>query len=299
MYEDFKETNLIWTWKKSENGYFYDKYFVDGMIFGDTDSGGFRLPELVAETEDIDLICEFADTVGKLANESFPDFVKNVFNCPEERQHIIQTDREVVSDKSLFLTKKRYIMHMVDKEGVRIDKLKIMGVEIKKSGTSVFLKQALIDLVNKILDGESREQVHKWSVNLRKELENAQIKDIYTPISTKTLKKCQNIYDMTGDMKGFPWQVRAAMFYNSLCGDKDQTIKPGDKVGIIYIKHHKSKYIALPIDAVCLPDWVDKIVVDYNTTWNKIYKKIVNYITVLGWDYQTRKEELQKDLFGF
>lgn len=301
MYSDFQETNVIWTWvlNPTNTGFSYEQYHVDQMIFGDTDSGGFLIPENIAETNDLDAICNFADEVGRLTNDSFPEFVQYVFNCPEERKNTIKTNREVVSDKSLFLNKKRYIMHMVDKEGTRVDKLKIMGVELKKSGTSVFLKRVLTELVNRILDGESREQVHIWSNGLKKEIEKCSVVDLYTPISTKTLKKCQNIYEMTGNMNGFPYQVRAAMFYNSMCSVSDRRINPGEKVGLIYINHPDCKYIAVPIDAEVLPKWFDDIKVDYKTTWDKIHKKIVNYITALGWDYDSRKVEIRETLFGF
>jgi len=300
MYKDFVKTNKIWCWVEDGQDLKFTTYTVNNMVAGDTDSGYFSIADCVNENSNVDDVVTFADEIGKLTNESFPDFVMKAFNCPEERKDIIKTDREAVSDKSLFLTKKRYIMHVVDSEGNRVDKLKIMGVEIKKSDTSDALKKILMDLVKMILDGYSKEDVFDAVDTMKEKFYTMPVHEIAKPISVKTLKKCQDMYKMTGSMKGFPYQVRAAMFYNSLCGITDKMVYPGEKVGLVYIKHPKSNYIAFPIDSSKLPNWWEKeIVIDYKTEWAKAHKKIINYLSSLDWDFKSIKDNKKKELFGF
>lgn len=297
--EDFLKTNVIWGWVDTENGYKWDSIDLNNARAGDTDSIMLEFPSQIAAELDVDSAVEIADTIGKLTNKAFPDFCMHAFNCPEERKHTIQTDREVVSDKSLFLSKKRYIMHIVDSEGQRVDKLKIMGVELKKSDTSKAIKTLLMELVLAILDGETETELLPLIKEMKIRFKNFPPSEIAKPINVKTLKKCQDMYDTTGDMKGFPYQVRAAMFWNSLCGKTDKTIVPGDKVGLLYIKHHESKYIAFPIDMTIFPEWFTDLQVDYDTEWEKAHKKLESYLASIGLDIQGRKDTIKQELFGF
>lgn len=297
--EDFLETNVIWGWVDSDDGYRWGSIDLNNARAGDTDSIMLEFPPSIAADLDVDSSVEIADTIGKLTNKAFPDFCMHAFNCPEERKHTIQTDREVVSDKSLFLSKKRYIMHIVDSEGQRVDKLKIMGVELKKSDTSKAIKTLLMELVLAILDGKTEAELLPLIKEMKIRFRNFPPSEIAKPINVKTLKKCQDMYETTGDMKGFPYQVRAAMFWNSLCGKTDKTIVPGDKVGLLYIKHPKSKYIAFPIDMTTFPEWFSELQVDYETEWTKAHNKLESYLASIGLDIQGRKDSIKQELFGF
>lgn len=300
IYPDFDEENRIYGWMDDgEGGYKFDRMYVNNAIAGDTDSIMLTMKDIFPSSFDIDDAVDIADTIGELTNKSFPGFCMAAFNCPESRKNIVKTDREIVSDKSLFLSKKRYIMHVVDSEGTRVDKLKIMGVEIKKSDTSIAIKSMLTKLVNYILDGDTEDTVLGRIKDLKKEFRKLPATEIGKPINVKTLKKCQDMYAMTGDMKGFPYQVRAAMFWNSKCGPRDKKIVPGDKIMLLYIRNNESKYIGFPIDTVTFPDWFSSLIIDYDTEWEKANAKLESYLSSIGWDVQGRKDSVRQDLFGF
>lgn len=256
-------------------------------------------PQGIADELDTDLAVEIADRIGELTNKAFPDFCMHAFNCPEERKHTIRTDREVVSDKSLFLSKKRYIMHIVDSEGHRVDKLKIMGVELKKSDTSKAVKDMLFTLVNHILDGYDEDAILTKIQEMKEWFRTLPPHDIAKPMSVKTLKKCEDSFKMTGSTKGFPYQVRAAMFWNRKCGNGDRRIMPGDKIRLLYIKNKECKYIGFPVDLTTLPDWFDDFIIDYDTEWEKANTKIESYLSSVGLDVSGRKAAIRQDLFGF
>ncbi len=297
-YVDFEEENVAWCWVERDGAMVYEKVKLNHMIFGDTDSGGFSLEQFFPPDADVGEVVGFADDLGRIVNESFPDFCMRAFNCPESRRTTIKTDREVVSDKSLFLSKKRYVMSLVDQEGKRVNKLKIMGVEIKKSDTSKAIKKMLMDLVNYILDGLTMEQVLDKIREMRKDFDALPVSEIAKPINVKTLKKCQDSLAMTGEMTGFPYQVRATMFWNQMCGPRDRKIMPGEKVGLVYIRNPKSKYIAFPIDMEFFPEWFDELYIDRDTEWEKAHKKLQSYLSSIGWDIQGRKDAIKSDLFG-
>lgn len=262
----------------------------------DTDS---IMMSISIKKDSIDEYVELADEVGDIVNSTFPDFIKHAFNCPEDRKNTITTGREIVSDKSLFLSKKRYIMHVVDDEGERCDKLKIMGVELKKSDTAEAVKDMLAKVVNMILDDVSGEDIIQNIKNMKEDYRNYSIKDIARPISCKGLKKYQTIYEETGSKKGAPYQVRAAMFFNDNCTINDKKVVAGDKIGVVYIKNPKSKYVGFPIETNNLPEFVDDLIIDWDTQWDKAYKKLESYISAIGLDIKSRKKTIRQDLFGF
>lgn len=304
-YEDFLTTqespNTCWCWVQYEDGsYNWEESSINNAIAGDTDSIMLSMKLLFPDDfDDVDLAIEVADTVGDLTNGSFPDFCKHAFNCPDDRASIMGAAREVVSDKSLFVSKKRYAMHVVDSEGQRVDKMKIMGLEVKKSDTSIILKEMLYKLIDLILDGYDADQIVEEIDKMKKEFYSLEPHKISKPISVKTLKKCEDSFRMTGSTKGFPYQVRAAMHWNAKCGPNDKRIMPGDKVRLLYIRGRESKYIAFPVDMVTMPDWFNEIVVDYDTEWEKANKKIESYLSSVGMDVAGRKAAIRNNLFGF
>lgn len=301
-YKDFEKTNRIWGFTEMSPPRF-EEIDLDLMIAGDTDSVYLKIPESLTVDRSPDDIVGTCDEIARAIDKTFPEFVQSVFNCPDERKDTIKTDREAVSDKSLFLTKKRYIMRIVDMEGSKPPPgkdLKIMGVEIKKSDSSVAVKTMLMELVNAILDGNSMSDVLAMIAKMKRDFKTRfSIEEIGTPVSCNTLKKAEDIFRTTGSMKGIAWQARSAMFYNKVRTNVDRPCYPGDKILSVYIKHPESKYIGFPADLDRLPDWANEIVFDYDAEWQKANKKLTNYLKAIGWDLESRKEKQKTELFGF
>lgn len=303
IYEDFvgEVPNEFWLpLVKSDGSMKIEKYRAEYQIAGDTDSAMCKLPDAIAEgIDDMDDVMEICDDICDTTNEAFSDYIGKVFNIPEERRPVIQADREVISDKALFVTKKRYIMHVVNLEGEAVDKLKIMGLEIIKSDTSIAVKEILTEITNMILDEKTIDDVLTRVDEIKEEYKTRPIRDIAIPSGCKTLKKVQDMVKADGSMKGAHYTARAAMFYNGQCGMMDKKVMPGERIGVVYIKHPESKYVGYPLEEEHLPEWLDDLVIDYRTMWDKAYKKITNYLKSMEWDIQSRKENHRKDLFGF
>lgn len=298
--EESEQPNTVWTWvDDDDNGFRFDRIVVNNAVAGDTDSIMLSMGDLFPAGADADEVTEVADAIASMTNETFPDFVEHAFNCPKERRQSIQTDREIISDKSIFLSKKRYILHVVNDEGKKVDKLKIMGVELKKSDTPAIVKNMLSRLVDLMLDGGTMQDAHTLIKEMKDEYADAPIREIARPMSVKGLKKYNDEFEMTGKMDGFPYNVRAAMFYNKKCSKSNKPIVAGDKIGIVYIKNPESKYIGFPIEINEFPEFMNELVIDYDTQWDKAYKKLVSYMSALGWDIESRKKKKRESLFGF
>lgn len=298
IYNDFEKTNEFWLPVVKDDGSLkMEKYFSNFQTAGDTDSCYMKVPEELHDLDEDD-ITQICDDVAGITNEAFDLYCNSVFNMPTTRFGTIAADREAISDKALFLSKKRYIMHLVNMEGEKVDKLKIMGVEIIKSDTSKFTKKILMTMVNLILDGCNRDQVLEKINEHKNSIYDCDIHDLASPAGCRTLLKAYKQLEEIGTLKGIHHTARSAIFYNSLCGVKDQIIRAGDKIGIVYIKNPKSKYLGFPKDATYLPDWLDDIVIDYNTHWEKTLVKITNYLESMEWDNRSMTQNLRRNLFG-
>ena len=62
--------------------------------------------------------------------------------------------REVVSNKAIWVAKKRYMMNVLDEEGVRLakPKMKIMGIEAVKSSTPQVCRGKIKEAINLIMN---------------------------------------------------------------------------------------------------------------------------------------------------
>ena len=277
----------------------YGEYQPKHIIAGDTDSAYIDLSCKFDKNSNKNDVIDFADMIGKDANAAFPQFMKDIFNVDADRSVVIQTDREAVADKAYFLGKKMYVMHLVDMEGISVDKLKIMGVAIKKSDTPKVIQNMLTDLVNLLMDKKSYDDIKKFIDIFKKEYHNMSFLEIGTPKSVKSLKKYEIKYQECGDMKGFPYHVRASMYYNSLCGLSDTRIMSGDKIRIVYLNHSTFKYIAVPVDADVLPSFIDDLDVNWNQQWETVMKKINIFLTPIGYDKKSRQNSLTESLLKY
>lgn len=275
-----------------ENGNLkYQDYLTPHIAAGDTDSVYIRLDSIFDRDSDLEDVIEVADYIGSAVNDSVAEFVYDIFNVPPERAKHWQTDREVVSDKSYFLAKKAYIMHVLDQEGKPCDYQKIMGVAIKKTDTPKIVQDLLRDVVTMIMDGATFEEVQQFIKHFKLDYQEKSWHDIGRPMNLNNLAKYEEMFNATGTLKGIPYQVRAAMFYNRHCTNRDMKLVSGNKIKICYIHHPDSDYIAIPVDQEILPDWMDDFYIDWKKQWEKVNKKLEAFLKPIGYDLQTRKKD--------
>ncbi len=259
------------------------------VIYGDTDSSYILLEHLFSKETPKETVIAFADNLATKVNDSFPQFMKTVFNCNDEQSHMIQTERELVSDKSYFIVKKNYIMHYIDKDGIPHDDYKVMGLATKRSDTPQIVKDFLDEMLHMLMDKKPFPDIEQAIITFKTQYYQASFNDIGRPMAIKTLRPYEEKYDKTQSMKGFSYHIRAVMYYNQMCGPQDLKIHAGDKIRIVYIKDPEKKYIAIPADTDMLPAFVSKLEIDRDIQWAKVVKKINLYLIPLGLHYNDEK----------
>jgi len=290
---------------------FYETDEDSPVIYGDTDSSYF----LTYATNKEEAV-EIADTIAEGVNDSFPGFMKEAFNCQEPDFHdLIKAGREIVGVRGLFQAKKKYLIKVVDLEGVATDKLKTMGSEIKKADTPKPIQGFLKETVEMILNGDQYEKIEEFvNVQRKKLFSKSAYHDIIQLGVARAANNLDNQYEeykkyeLTGKKKvRLPGHIRAAVMYNQQAleheGAGAKLIQSGDKVKVFYLRGnpHKITSIAFPADISKFPRWFeDNFKVDVALTEEKmIDAKLEGIFEAWGHEVPTVQGQFIKTIIEF
>ena len=284
------------------------------VIYGDTDSVYFSAwPVLKNDIQkgiipwDKDTVVQLYDQIAEEVNATFPDFMHRAFHCPKSRGEVIKAGREIVADRGLFITKKRYAVRYYDKEGKRSDvngkngKIKAMGLDLKRSDTPEFMQKFLEEVLEMVLDGTDQQTVLDRISNFRTEFKSRPGWEKGSPKRANNITSYQAKEKKQGKAN-MPGHVRAAINWNTLKtmhGDKySQQIVDGMKVIVCKIKDNPLGYtsVAYPVDELRLPKWFQELPFDHAAMETAIINnKLENLIGVLEWRLE---DTLQDNTFG-
>lgn len=283
------------------------------IIYGDTDSVYFTAkPMMEADRElTLDEAISLYDEISDTVSDGFPKFLKEDFNVPLEAGAVLKAGREVVGRSALFITKKRYAINCWDIEGKRIEggKLKVMGMEIKRSDTPEFIQNFLEKILWEALNGVKEDAVVEeirqfkrdfqsfdpWQKGMPKRVNNLtsyteKLERLESGVKSKSLNKLAEIRGEV-ENKTIPGHVRASINWNRLkkahSDNYSSTIIDGSKVIVCRLKDNPMGYtsIAYPVDQAHLPDWFKDMPFDEKDMETAVLdKKIVNVIGQMGWD---------------
>lgn len=227
------------------------------VVYGDTDSTYFTVPANNAEEA-----IAFADAIAEEVNKSYDDFVRKAFLCKPGFDNHVKCGREVVSDNGLFVEKKRYILHVIDNEGETVDKMKIMGLDIKKTTLPKPIAAKITSFVKRLLQGEEWNDIAIDVVKYKDVLmEFDDVLGVGLPKGVNKVEDYTIKYQLEGIKANLPGNAAAAIHFNERLkeyGDIDTgAISSGTKIKIYYLRNRMGKFtsIALPSDLEIIPDW--------------------------------------------
>jgi DNA polymerase elongation subunit (family B) len=289
------------------------------IIYGDTDSCYFSAYTTLKKEIDRgalpwtkESVVELYDTIGEEVNSTFPKFMQDAFHCPKTRGEVIKAGREIVASRGLFITKKRYAVLYYDKEGKRADvdgkpgKIKAMGLDLKRSDTPVIIQDFLSEVLTKVLNNGTKEDVLEYITNFRTEFKTRPGWEKGSP------KRANNITEYAAKEKkagktNMPGHVRASLNWNTLKRMMDDkysvAITDGAKVIVCKVKDNPMGYtsVAYPVDELRLPQWFKDLPFNDAEMENAVIdEKLENLIGVLEWDISsTRSDNTFAKLFDF
>lgn len=290
------------------------------IIYGDTDSCYFSAwPVLQKEVEEgrmqwsKEICIQLYDSIAEQVNESFPGFMEQAFHCPRDMGAVIRGGREVVASKGLFITKKRYAVMIIDKEGKRVDvdgkpgKVKAMGLDLKRSDTPKVIQDFLSDILKDVLTGSGRDEIVE-------KIREFKIAFKERPAWEKGSPKRVNNLTMYGKKEAeqgkanMPGHVRAALNWNSMrkmnSDNYSMAIVDGMKTIVCKLKSNPLGWtsIGYPTDEQRLPQWFTELPFDDGEMEATVVDgKIDNLLGVLDWDLgaATNTENTFTSLFSF
>jgi DNA polymerase elongation subunit (family B) len=280
----------------------YD-HIGETIIYGDTDSCYFSAwPVLKKEVEEgrmewsKEIAIALYDGIADQVNQSFPGFMEQAFHCPREMGSVIKGGREVVASKGLFITKKRYAVMIIDKEGKRVDtdgkpgKVKAMGLDLKRSDTPVVIQNFLSDILHDVLTGAGKDQVVEKIREFKYAFKERPGWEKGSPKRVNNL----TMYGKKEEREGkanMPGHVRAALNWNNLRkmnGDNySLQIVDGMKTIVCKLKSNALGWtsIGYPTDELQLPAWFKELPFDdAEMEATVIDGKVDNLLGVLDWD---------------
>ena len=315
------ETNRMFTGDYDHTG--------DTIVYGDTDSVYFSaVPSLPADVSlDMQSAITLYDHISDTVSDTFPQFMKDSFNVPLNIGSVIKAGREVVGKSGLFITKKRYAIKCLDIEGYQPEggKLKIMGMDIKRSDTPEFVQDFLEEILDSALEGMPEKEViqkikdfkagfkelEPWKKGMPKRVNNL---TMYTKKYRKqtNMRTNTNLYKLEKlkeekENKMIPGHVKASIIWNDLkYVNSDQyslSIMDGAKVVVCRLRNNPMGYtsIAYPTDELKIPQWFKELPFDEEGMEGAVLdKKIQNVLGVLGWDLSRANDsEVMDNFFEF
>lgn len=266
---------------------------VDYVITNDTDSIIFTLQNVVnypIETRDAEILKEIASYAVQcmnIVNESVYSLAKNIFNKSKinKSNNYLTIKTEWLANAGIFVAKKAYAIHMVFKEGVPYEKLKSVGISLKRSGTPKAMKPFLEKVLTKILEYETKDEIDKLIALEVDKLKNEyELKDIALPIS---------VNDISSYTKNVPVHVRGSKIWNKYFAKTEMDKVITGKVKYIYVKrwltepqlNEEGAYVlAVPDKESYWQAINEKIEVDYSKMRERLISKpVAAFYTALGW----------------
>ena len=131
--------------EKMDGNYAYPS---ESTIYSDTDSCYF-----LTHASNLEEAIAVGRAIEKAVNKSFPYFCREAFFCTEQFDNLISAELDVIASKSIFIKKKYYVMQLEYAENSYTDKIKLMGVQIKKTTIPKEIAEKLAQYVQQLLKG--------------------------------------------------------------------------------------------------------------------------------------------------
>lgn len=218
---------------------------------------------------------------------------------------IIKMVRDVITDKAIWTSKKRYIMNVYDTEGLRHDKpkLKMMGIEAVKSSTPKACRDKIKEAIN-IIFTSTQDAMYDFIAEFKLKFPILDPEDIAFPRSVNGVQKYTE--PSGGPGKGAPMHVKGAIRYNQFLDKMGLNkiypyIKEGEKIKYIHMKLPniiQDKVFAFPNRWTKEMDDNLRNYIDYDEQFEKSFIDPLRIILgVINW--KTERVHTIADMFGW
>jgi len=220
---------------------------------------------------------------------------KVVYDIEVEDNHNFFAGHFLVHNCAVFVAKKKYYARVRDSEGTRYSAddpyIKVMGLDIIKSGTPVWAKKVLKGSIAHILD-KNEDELKAWLREIKKDFTAVDPNDI--AITSSIARVDQDVND-----KGVYFVSKAAIYHNMYIkkhglDGKYSPIQAGDKCKRIHLL--QPNLLGTKLIAFTNEQFVNELkgIIDYDTQFEKGFLSALENMTApLG--YNLRKNTVALD----
>lgn len=277
--------------------------------YTDTDSCYFALDELVKfyNVEPVKkgkITKEFhkiVDSVTEYLNAEIVEWGKKVLNSKDCR---FVFKREKICDVACFFKKKRYVLHVLDDEGISCDEFKYVGVEVKRTTMPASIKPLVKNIIETMLLTQNQQKTNEIVNDVYDKFVNLPVEDIAAVSGIKGLEKYASLSEGFKTAKGMPHHVKAAHHYNELItklgiDKKYERIQTGDKIRYFSVKTPNRYGIKKIAFKYYYPDEFKELFQpDHEEMFDSIvYSVIERFYENVKWTPRKPGELVQCDLF--
>ena len=265
----------------------------DYIVASDTDSIYVRFGKLVEKTCQGKTNEQITDFLNKVCEQKLEPYIEKCFDELADYSNAFKNamvmKREVIANKGIWVAKKRYMLNVIDEEGVRLadPKLKLMGIEAVKSSTPQVCRSKIKEAI-KIIMSKEQTDLHKFIADFKKEFNNLEPELIAFPRSCNNLKKYRSASGIF--IKGTPIHVKGALIYNHQLkqfklGAKYPYIQEGDKIKFLKLKEaNPFKFDVISYISTLPKEFKLKQYVDYEIQFEKTFLDPMRFILeAIGW----------------
>jgi DNA polymerase elongation subunit (family B) len=305
-----KESNiLIKEYLKEKLPNITDKELEEAIIYNDTDSSYVSIKSLFKTG------LSFTDGDNKITQDTH-NIVQNIEDHLNAKikiwgvKNLNSKDcrfvfkRESIGDVGLFLQKKRYVLHVLDDEGITCNKFKYTGVEVVRTTMPNAIKPYAKKIIETMLTTKSQADTNKVLNETYEIFKGLPIQDVAFVMGLKGYDKyavkCSD-FDTT---KSMPLHVKSSYYHNLLLDKlklekKYEKLSSGEKVRYLYVET-PNKYM---IESIAFKnefpeEFNQYFKIDYDKMFDKIlFQAIERFYEAVNWRIRKPKDNVQTELF--
>lgn len=236
---------------------------------------------------------EMVDAIDKWSKENMEPYIERSYQKLADMMNAyaqkMEMKREVIANRGVWKAKKRYILNVLDSEGVRFDEpqLKMMGIETVSSSTPSICRESLTEAI-RILMREDEKTIQEYTKNFENKFKSAQKEDVFFPKGVNNLEKYH--VDSGPFKKATPIHVKGSLMYNRLLKKHGMTnypeINSGEKIKYAYLKSpNPIGTNSIAIASVLPPEFGLDEYIDIDKQFQKSYlDPLQSILDKVGWN---------------
>ena len=216
--------------------------------------------------------------------------------------------RECICDMGLFLKKKRYVLHVLDAEGIPCSKYKYVGVDVVRTNMPNTIKPYAKRIIEVMMETKCLDQTTKILNETYEVFCGLDPAEIASVMGIKKYEFYANQCDDMTLVKKMPHNVKSSYFYNLILkklgiDNKYEALGSGDKVRYIHVdKNNKYGIKTIGFKYIWPVEFNQIFQVDKSKMFEKImFKSIERFYFAVGWSVRKPWEAVNaefSDIFG-